>query len=176
MEIWKTCIHHNPNLMISNYGNILSFAQDKKGKIIKGNKDWRGEKGKYGYYITIRGPNNEKIYIHNLVMYYFEGPRPKGLMIDHINRIKHDNRISNLRYITHAENMLNTKRGKKYKETDPVLRLSERRRIRYHKTKKRCICGKMKSRSRKQWIQHLKSKNHKNYMLNIRNEIKEASL
>ena len=32
---------------------------------------------------------------------------PEGFEIDHINRIRHDNRIDNLRLVTHSENMLN---------------------------------------------------------------------
>jgi len=35
------------------------------------------------------------------------GPIPEGLFIDHINRVRFDNRINNLRLVTHSENMLN---------------------------------------------------------------------
>lgn len=31
----------------------------------------------------------------------------EGLEIDHINRVRHDNRISNLRVVTHSENSVN---------------------------------------------------------------------
>ena len=51
---------------------------------------------------------NQKFYAeHRLIWIYFNGDVPDGLQIDHINRIKYDNRIENLRLVTNAENALN---------------------------------------------------------------------
>ena len=44
---------------------------------------------------------------HRFVWEYFNGPIPDGLQIDHINRDKTDNRLVNLRAVTHLENMMN---------------------------------------------------------------------
>ena len=44
---------------------------------------------------------------HRFVYEYFNGKIPDGLQIDHINRDRTDNRISNLRVVTHRENMQN---------------------------------------------------------------------
>lgn len=45
-----------------------------------------------------------KVYgIHRLVWIYHFGAIPKGKTPDHINRVKNDNRISNLRLLTDAE-------------------------------------------------------------------------
>lgn len=41
------------------------------------------------------------------LMHYGELP-PKGMVIDHINRVKTDNRIANLRCVTQSINMANT--------------------------------------------------------------------
>ena len=43
--------------------------------------------------------------VHSLVAEAFLGPRPEGYDIDHINGDKTRNEASNLRYVTHTENM-----------------------------------------------------------------------
>ncbi len=51
-----------------------------------------------------------KIYTeHRLAFFYMtdEWP-PKGMQIDHINRVRDDNRWANLRLATHADNLRNT--------------------------------------------------------------------
>lgn len=51
---------------------------------------------------------NNRIYSeHRIIWIYHFGNIPKGLEIDHINRIKDDNRIENLRLVTHQENTFN---------------------------------------------------------------------
>lgn len=45
--------------------------------------------------------------VQYLVMLAFVGPRPDGYCVDHINRIRDDNRISNLRYVTRGQNSHN---------------------------------------------------------------------
>lgn len=45
---------------------------------------------------------------HRLAWLYVYGEWPNG-QIDHINRVRNDNRIGNLRVVTHAQNMENRK-------------------------------------------------------------------
>lgn len=53
---------------------------------------------------------NKKSYqTHRLAWLYVYGELPTD-DIDHINQIKNDNRISNLRYVSHAENLKNASR------------------------------------------------------------------
>ena len=63
-----------------------------------------------GYY-QIQLCKNGKIkyyYIHRLIAIHFI-PNPQNLpCIDHINRIRTDNRIENLRWITHRDNSCNS--------------------------------------------------------------------
>lgn len=75
-----------------------SAARDKIGDKI-------GNKTKKGY---IQGQfRGSKYLIHRLIWIYHYGDIPKGLHIDHINRIKDDNRIENLRLVTNSENHFN---------------------------------------------------------------------
>jgi len=48
-----------------------------------------------------------RILVHRLVWETFNGQIPDGMEIDHINRIRNDNRLCNLRCVTHPENMAN---------------------------------------------------------------------
>ena len=72
-----------------------------------------GEKaGTVGYFqpysrITL---NRKRYQEHHLVFLMFNGYLPK--QIDHINCIKHDNRIENLREVTTSQNSMNKKIGK----------------------------------------------------------------
>jgi len=60
-----------------------------------------------------RIPINKKFHkAHRLVWIYYNGEIPIGLDIDHINRVKTDNRIQNLRLATNAQNTQNVTKYK----------------------------------------------------------------
>ena len=54
---------------------------------------------------TKSGPKGNSIRVHVLIAYAFLGPRPDGLVIDHKNGNKLDNRACNLEYVSVSENM-----------------------------------------------------------------------
>lgn len=56
--------------------------------------------------INVGGRNH---YGHRLAWIYVHGSIPDGLRPDHENRVRHDNRLGNLRLATHAENLRNAK-------------------------------------------------------------------
>jgi len=58
-------------------------------------------------YETTCVKNNKSYLVHRLVWEVVCGKIPNGLMIDHINRIRNDNRIENLRLVTRAGNAHN---------------------------------------------------------------------
>lgn len=55
-------------------------------------------------------------YVHRLIWEHVNGPIPKGMHIDHINGVRDDNRIENLRLVTPKENMQHREFLKKQRE------------------------------------------------------------
>ena len=87
-------VNYNPET------GIFTWKTPRK-KVIVGTQ--AGSLDKEGYIIlTI---NQISYRAHRLAWLYIHGEWPK--FIDHINEIKHDNRICNLRNVTHSENMQN---------------------------------------------------------------------
>lgn len=64
-----------------------------------------GHKQKNGYmYVTVCG---KQILMHRFVWEAFNGEIPDGMEIDHINTIRSDNRLENMRLVTSKENKHN---------------------------------------------------------------------
>jgi len=83
---------------------IQTSSNAKKGSIA-------GSLSKQGYVII--WINNEKRLAHRLAWLYVYGEYTvDGFEIDHINRIKSDNRISNLRLATRNQNRMNVDKAK----------------------------------------------------------------
>ena len=100
--------------MIYPNGDVLSLKTDI---IMKTSNHKDGYK-----MIGMKDENGKQVmrYVHRLVAKYFI-PNPRNLNeVDHINRDETDNRIENLRWVTHAENLQNkgkyknNKSGHKY--------------------------------------------------------------
>lgn len=45
--------------------------------------------------------------VHRLIWIWHHGDIPEDLTLDHINRVRNDNRIENLRLVTHSDNQVN---------------------------------------------------------------------
>lgn len=90
----KTIVHYDPNTGI--FTNLKKRSRVPVGKVI-------GTMGNFYLQCVI----NRKCYqLHRLAWFYMYGFFPKG-EIDHINGVKTDNRISNLRDVSPSENQLN---------------------------------------------------------------------
>ena len=90
---------------VSNQGNV-------KGKRVKILKPLiRGERGgRYLFVALYTRDEQGKLYrkcidIHILVARAFLGPRPEGMVVHHKNGNRRDNRVSNLGYVSFAENV-----------------------------------------------------------------------
>lgn len=79
-------------------------ARDTKGYVV-GNIRWRGEKKQFK--------------AHQVVWFHSGRSVPKGYMLDHINRVKDDNRLCNLRIVTPRQNSANydVRRGERHSGT-----------------------------------------------------------
>lgn len=80
-----------------------------KGRSLKGSE--AGSLDKSSGYVCIR--LDGKLYqAHRIIWEMFNGPIPEGMQIDHINHIRCDNRLINLRLVTQKENRKNNSRQK----------------------------------------------------------------
>lgn len=62
-----------------------------------------GAARKDGYYVL--NINNTSYMRHRFIMECFNGAKPAGMEIDHFDGNKSNNKLSNLMYVTHTENM-----------------------------------------------------------------------
>lgn len=74
------------------------------------------KQGDSGYvYVLVGGKNVLK---HRFIWEAFNGEIPEGMEIDHINTLRDDNRLDNLRLRTHKENCNNPLTKAKYSESN----------------------------------------------------------
>lgn len=99
-EIWKDIKGYEGLYRISNMGKVFSCVKN----IIK--KPDLSRAGYHSIYLCSKG-KNKHCYIHRLVAQHFL-PNPKSKeQVDHINTIRTDNRVENLRWVTVTENINN---------------------------------------------------------------------
>lgn len=67
---------------------------------------------KTGYYAASFG--GKKLYIHRLIWIIHNGEIPKDIKIDHIDEDRANNKIENLRLVTHTQNLQNSSKAKGY--------------------------------------------------------------
>ncbi|KXH69826.1 MAG: hypothetical protein AM326_01765 [Candidatus Thorarchaeota archaeon SMTZ-45] len=128
-EIWKW-VKDFPKYMISNYGRVKSFQQNKNGRILRlGIRHHT-----YKSMMLVNGDKKRDVLIHLLVWEHFgDGTVPdfKTTTIDHIDGVTQNNWIGNLQVISLNENIAKgwlrsknsglptgvSKSGKKWKAT-----------------------------------------------------------
>ena len=92
-----------PNYKIYRNGDVENI---KTKKILKTNISIHG----YKYISLYKNRKIKKFKIHRLLgLCYLENPDNKPC-IDHINRIRTDNRLENLRWATYSENTINSEK------------------------------------------------------------------
>lgn len=100
-EEWRDCLYY-PDYQVSNLGNV---ARKSDGLILK----QYPQKSGYVYVWVKRGDGKRSIPVHRLVCIAFHGDEgySQGMMVDHINTIRSDNRASNLHWVDAKGNMNN---------------------------------------------------------------------
>ena len=94
-----------PNYFADILGNVYSIQRTKMPKKLKPLTARGGYKQ-----VCIYSENAipKRIPIHRLIYETFKEKIPQGMQIDHINHIRDDNRLENLRVVTPKENQANT--------------------------------------------------------------------
>ena len=96
-EEWKV-IKDFPRYMISSYGRVFST---KRNKILK-------PYNSHGYCVVDLGErrdNRRASYVHRLVADAFISNPDNKEEVNHINSVRHDNRVENLEWVTPSENV-----------------------------------------------------------------------
>ena len=111
-EIWVDVPEYKDYYQVSNQGRVRSLDRTVidsmgrkrfyKGKIIGGSDNGAG----YKTLALSRDGKQEKFLIHQVVAMTFLNHTPDGhqLVVDHISGVKADNRVENLRIVSHRDN------------------------------------------------------------------------
>lgn len=105
-EIWEPVIGFDRNYAVSNLGRLVYLEDAQRGWVRAGMeiKQHMHPLG-YHYIATTVGHARKKPWVHVIVAAAFLGPRPDGYEVNHIDRNKSNNALSNLEYITHKQNL-----------------------------------------------------------------------
>jgi hypothetical protein len=117
-EIWKDIPGYERLYQISNYGNIYSL----RNNIIR--KSVRSGFGYRAIQLSDINGNKKRFYVHRLVGLVFLGePQSKNnCCINHINLDKADNRVCNLEWVSHRQNMKHAYENGKIDFRRPIRR------------------------------------------------------
>lgn len=97
-EVWKDIKGYEGSYQVSNMGRVKSFC--RKTRILKPQKTQDG----YLQVCLCRDGKKKRLYVHRLVAGSFIPNLENKETINHINEIKTDNHVSNLEWMTRAEN------------------------------------------------------------------------
>ncbi len=104
-EIWKDIPEYEGIYQVSSQGRVkaLNFARSGKEGIVKQQTNHKG----YSVVYLSRDDKRRKFTVHRLVALTFIPNTENKPCVDHINTIKSDNNVENLRWVTYKENANN---------------------------------------------------------------------
>ncbi len=94
-ENWEEDYH----IGLSNYGRVKSYAIDPLGAIIDGGNI----NGYTTLNIKLQNGKRRNFYLHKIIAKAFLEPKENEKAVIHINHDKKDNRLVNLKWVTHKE-------------------------------------------------------------------------
>lgn len=124
-EVWKDVVGWEGLYAVSNFGRVASFERYVTGwarKVMRYNKPRimspRRSRSYNGVYHSVDlkyDGRKESWYVHRLVATHFiPNDNPLRKEVDHIDRNTINNHVSNLRWVTHAENQQNENTRKQF--------------------------------------------------------------
>jgi hypothetical protein len=103
LEVWKDVIGYEGIYQVSNFGNVKSLGNEfsRKERLLKLSFQSKG-------YLTVvlqKYAKRKMVLVHRLVAEHFISNIDNKPQINHINGIKTDNRLENIEWVSHRENL-----------------------------------------------------------------------
>lgn len=121
LEEWRGVVGYENYFLVSDYGRVIRLFSTKfipAGIYPLNQKPWA-----YAAFSANIDGKRKTFIVHIEVMRAFVGERPEGLEIDHIDQRKTNNRLDNLEYVTHSENVSRVWRKKRELGIDSIASL-----------------------------------------------------
>lgn len=105
MENWKDIPEWEGIYAVSDLGRVKRLAGSERCRMDRILKPMLNTRGYATAALVAAGRKQTPLVIHRLVLSAFVGPAPEGHYGNHINGDKADNRLCNIEWVTHAENI-----------------------------------------------------------------------
>ena len=102
-EVWKDVVGYEGLYQVSNFGNVKSLGNNftRKERFLKLSPQSKG-------YLTVvlqKNATRKMVLVHRLVAEHFIDNSESKPQVNHINGDKTDNRVENIEWVSHRENL-----------------------------------------------------------------------